>query len=108
MEAYTETQGAASDGHPDDGCPDDGRPDGAAEARRRYIVALADTFEEHGREILKKVRDDEPEKFWLFISGVMRCEEALRLARDPSDEDLDIVVARVVAGLRQGPPGEKR
>jgi hypothetical protein len=92
MEVYAEPQRTA---------------DGAVSAERaRYIMELADTFEAHGREILKKVREDEPEKFWLFVSGVMRSDEALRLALDPSDEDLDIVVDRVVAGLRRGTSDE--
>lgn len=69
--------------------------------RPRDTARLADVFEEYGRDILKKIRKDEPEKFWLFVSGVVRMDEALGLGDDLSDDDLDFVVARVVAGLRQ-------
>jgi hypothetical protein len=84
------------------------RPDLADVERTQYIMDLANTFEVHGREILKKVREDEPEKFWSFISGVMRWDEALRLAPALSDDELDLVVDRVVAGLRQGMPDGTR
>ena len=77
------------------------RHDASNAERPRDIARLADVFEEHGRDILKTIRKDEPEKFWLFVSGVIRLDEALGLNEDLSDDDLDFVVARVVAGLRQ-------
>jgi len=69
--------------------------------RSRDTARLADVFEEYGRDTLKKVRQDEPDKFWLFVSGIVRLDEALDLREDLSDDDLDFVVSRVVAGLRQ-------
>jgi hypothetical protein len=78
----------------------DGRHEPDAE-RSRDTARLADVFEGYGRDILKKVRQDEPDKFWLFVSGIVRLDEALDLREDLSDDDLDFVVSRVVAGLRQ-------
>jgi len=77
------------------------RYDTSEAERPRDTARLADVFEEHGRDILKKIRNDDPEKFWLFVSGIMRLDEALAFKEDLSDDDLDFVVARVVAGLRQ-------
>ena len=67
--------------------------------RIKHIIDLANVFERHGREILKEMREQDPERFWLFISGVMRCDQTLSLAGNLSDDDLDTVVDRVVAGL---------
>jgi hypothetical protein len=82
----------------------DNRYDASDAERPRDTARLADVFEAYGRDILKKIRQDEPEKFWLFVSGVVRMDEALGLGDDLSDDDLDFVVARVVAGLRQSAP----
>lgn len=72
--------------------------------RIKHVADLANVFEKHGREILKETREQDPERFWLFISGVMRCDEALSLAGNLSDDELDVVVRRIVAGLRERIP----
>ncbi len=72
------------------------------------LMKLADTFEEHGREILRNVRQDEPATLWFFVSCILEWDEALDLGWDPSDEDLDRLLERIVAALRVGTPDDGR
>ena len=84
--------------------PDPNGPVQDSNQRIEHLTGLANVFEKHGREILQKTREQDPQKFWLFISGVMRCDEALTLAGNLSDDELDAVVHRIVAGLRERIP----
>ena len=84
--------------------PDPTGPVRESNQRIEHLTGLANVFEKHGREILLKTREQDPQKFWLFISGVMRCDEVLSLAGNLSDDELDVVVRRIVAGLRERIP----
>ena len=84
--------------------PDPNDPVQDSNQRIKHLIDLANVFEKHGREILQKTREQDPQKFWLFISGVMQCDEALNLAGNLSDDELDVVVHRTVAGLRERIP----
>jgi hypothetical protein len=70
------------------------------------LMNLANTFEEHGRDILKNARQDEPARLWFFVSGILEWDDAIDLGWDPSDEDLDHLVERIVMALRAGTPDE--
>lgn len=72
------------------------------------LMTLANTFEEHGRDILKKVRQDEPARLWFFVSGILAWDDAIDLGWDPSDKDLDRLVERIVTALRAGTPDESK
>lgn len=72
------------------------------------LMSLANTFEEHGREILRNARQDEPARLWFFVSGILAWDDAIDLGWDPSDEDLDRLVERVVTALRAGTPDEAK
>ncbi|MBS0224132.1 MAG: hypothetical protein JSR91_25715 [Proteobacteria bacterium] len=70
------------------------------------LMALANAFEEHGRDILWNLRQDGPVKLWFFVSGFLDCEDAIDLGWEPSDDDLDRLLERIVAALRAGTPDD--
>lgn len=102
MEAYPEVQGnSGSAGKRIEQAP----LHGSFPAR---LMRLANAFEEHGREILKSVQENEPAKLWFFVSGILSWDEAFDLGWDLSDEDLACLVERIVAALREGTPDEAK
>ena len=70
------------------------------------LMTLANTFEDHGRDILKNARQGEPARLWFFVSGILEWDDAIDLGWDPSGEDLDRLVERIVTALRTGTPDE--
>jgi hypothetical protein len=73
-----------------------------------FLMALADSFEEHGRSMLRAALKREPETFRGLAENYLGEQEGARFCRRRryTDEDLDWLSDRVVAGLRYGTPAE--
>jgi hypothetical protein len=73
-----------------------------------FLMALADSFEKHGRSTLRAALKHEPETFRDLAENYLSEREGTRFCRRRryTDEDLDWLAERVVAGLRHGTPAE--
>jgi len=71
-----------------------------------FLEALADTFEEGGKRVMKTVLREEPETFQELLESVLNKEEVILFGLDPTDEQLDWLAERIVAGIRSGTADE--
>jgi hypothetical protein len=90
-----------------------GNPGGKpAKARNRlqgkFLNALADDFEEHGRKAIERCREEDPPAYLRAIVALMPKElEISRQLDDLSDDELDaaLVAARALAAARNSGSG---
>jgi hypothetical protein len=71
------------------------------------IMALADTFEKHGRYVIRDVLRTDPDVIWDVAAKYMHPSEARRRFHpDAADAEVDWLAERVLAQLRRGTPDE--
>lgn len=85
-----------------------GRPTGTRNRLQgKFLSALADDFEEHGREAIRRCREEEPAAYLRAIVALMPKElEITRPLDDLSDEQLDAALVAARALLAASDPGE--
>ena len=71
------------------------------------IMTLADTFEKHGREVIRNVLKTDPDVIWDMAANYMHPSEARRRFHpDAPDAEVDWLAEHVLAWLRRGTPDE--
>lgn len=84
-----------------------GKPAGARNRLQgRFLNALADDFEEHGKRAIERCREEDPAAYMRAIVALMPKElEITRPLDELSDEQLDAALAAVAAICAARDPG---
>jgi hypothetical protein len=75
----------------------------AAPISKAFLQALADTFDEAGREAVRRVRDEDPETYASIFAQMFPKETASGIYADAQlDRLCDAIEARLLKAVRNG------